>query len=530
MTHQIPSKLEDLAILGDVPRFHAAHRPDKEAMLFEGRSTSYAQLDRYASRVANGLLADGVEPGARVAFMDKNSDHFYEIVFGCAKSGAVSVGINWRLAPPEVAYILNDSRAEVLFVGPDFYALAERIRDEVPTLRRIVAMAPGHERWPFYADWRDAQSDADPRVDVTTDDVAIQMYTSGTTGHPKGVQLMHRCFFDLWRQPPNDDMAFNEWTDHDVNLVAMPSFHIGGVGWGLMGLRPGARNIVVREFDPGMTLQMIQQHGITKLFLVPAAIHMVLQHPRARETDYASVDYICYGASPIPLDLLREAIEVFQCGFVQLYGMTETTGSATYLPPQDHDVSGNERMRSAGRPFPGVELKIVDEHGRELPPRQVGEICIASPVNMLGYWNLPEATAKTLVDGYVHTGDAGYLDEDGYVYVHDRVKDMIVSGAENIYPAEVESALFGHPAVADVAVIGVPDERWGEAVKAMVVLKPGVSVTPDELVGFARERIAGYKLPKTVDFIDELPRNPSGKILKRELRKPYWEGRDRHVN
>ncbi|MEQ8483737.1 MAG: fatty acid--CoA ligase [Pseudomonadales bacterium] len=530
MTNQAPTTLDQVATLGDLSRFHARQRPGKEAMLFDGRSTSYGDLDRHASQVANGLIADGLKPGSRVGFMDKNSDAFYEVVFGCAKSGTVSVGINWRLAPPEVAYVLNDSEAEVLFVGPDFYALAEKIRSQVPSLKRIVAMEAGHPEWQSYADWRAAQADVDPRVPVTTDDVAIQMYTSGTTGHPKGVQLMHRCFFDLWRQPPNDDMAFNEWTEDDVNLVAMPSFHIGGVGWGLMGLRPGARNIVVREFDPGVTLDMIQQHGISKLFLVPAAIRMVLQHPQARQTDYSSVGYICYGASPIPLDLLREAIDVFRCGFVQLYGMTETTGSATYLPPQDHDVAGNERMRSAGKPFPGVRLKVVDEGGKRLPPRQVGEICISSPVNMLGYWHLPEATEKTLIDGYVHTGDAGYLDEDGYVYVHDRVKDMIVSGAENIYPAEVESALFGHPAVADVAVIGVPDDRWGEAVKAMIVLKPGKSAKADEIIGFARERIAGYKLPKSVDFIDELPRNPSGKILKRELRKPFWEGRDRHVN
>lgn len=528
--HTPPKTLEAVDTLADLVRFHASERPSKEAMLFEGRSTSYADLNRHASQVANGLLADGLKPGSRVGFMDKNSDHFYEVVFGCAKSNTVSVGINWRLAPPEVAYILNDSQAEVLFVGPDFYALADQIKEQVPTLKRIVAMAEGHPDWQAFEAWRDAQSDADPAVAVTTGDVAIQMYTSGTTGHPKGVQLTHSCFFDLWRHEPADDMAFNEWTEQDVNLVAMPSFHIGGVGWGLMGIRPGARNIIVREFDPGETLQMIGAFGISKLFLVPAAIRMVLQHPESRHTDYASVQYICYGASPIPLDLLREAIEVFQCGFVQLYGMTETTGSATYLPPQDHQLEGNERMRSAGKPFPGVHIKVVDDAGNTLPPRQVGEICIASPVNMKGYWNLPEATEKTLIDGFVHTGDAGYLDEDGYVYVHDRVKDMIVSGGENIYPAEVESALFGHDAVADVAVIGVPDDRWGEAVKAVVVLAPGASATADEIIGFARQRIAGYKLPKTVDFIDELPRNPSGKILKRELRKPYWEGRERHVN
>lgn len=530
MSASVPPTLEAVDTLADLCRFHARERPAREAMLFEGRSTSYADLDRHANQVANGLLADGLRAGARVGFMDKNSDHFYEVVFGCAKSNTVSVGINWRLAPPEVAYILNDSRAEVLFVGPDFHALAEQIVDQVPSLKRIVSMTGGHDQWPGYEVWRDAQSDADPAVPVRTDDVAIQMYTSGTTGHPKGVQLTHSCFFDLWRYEPAEDMAFNEWTSEDVNLVAMPSFHIGGVGWGLMGIRPGARNIIVREFDPGETLKMIGSFGISKLFLVPAAIRMVLAHPDARQTDYGSVRYICYGASPIPLDLLREAIEVFQCGFVQLYGMTETTGSATYLPPQDHQLDGNERMRSAGKPFPGVRIKVVDDAGRPLPPREVGEICIASPVNMKGYWNLPEATEKTLVDGFVHTGDAGYLDEDGYVYVHDRVKDMIVSGGENIYPAEVESALFGHEAVADVAVIGVPDERWGEAVKAVVVLAPDADASADEIIGFARQRIAGYKLPKTVDFIDELPRNPSGKILKRELRKPYWEGRERHVN
>jgi long-chain acyl-CoA synthetase len=249
------------------------------------------------------------------------------------------------------------------------------------------------------------------------------------------------------------------------------------------------------------------------------------------ETDFSSIETMLYGASPIPLDLLREAIEVFKCGFAQLYGMTETTGTATYLPPGDHDPTGqSQRMKSAGKPLPGVRVKVVGEHGESLPPHQVGEICLASPANMTGYWNLPEATGKTLVEGYVHTGDAGYLDEDGYVYVHDRVKDMIVSGAENVYPAEVESALFGHPAIADVAVIGVPDERWGEAVKAVVVLKPDTTAEADELIAFARARIAAYKCPKTVDFIDALPRNPSGKILKRELRAPYWAGYERNVN
>jgi len=527
---QAPEALEDVITLGDLARFHATQRGDAEAFLYEGRRTSYAEFDRHVSQVGNGLRAAGCGEGSRVGFLDKNSDLFYEIVFGAARIGAVSVGINWRLAPPEVAYILNDSRAEVLFVGPDFVGLAEKIRGDLEHVRQIVCMEPGHSEWPDYLTWRDGQDDADPGVAVSGDDVAIQMYTSGTTGHPKGVQLPHRCFFDLQNLPPADDMAWNEWTPSDVSLVAMPSFHIGGVGYGVWGLRSGARLVILPEFEPGLALETIEAEGITKAFMVPAAIRLCVQHPDAATTDFSSLQTVMYGASPIPLDLLREAIATFHCGFAQLYGMTETTGAATYLPPQDHDVDGNERMRSAGKPYPGVTIKVIDGDGKPLPPGEVGEICISSPANMTGYWNLPDATAKTLVDGYIHTGDAGYLDKDGYVYVHDRVKDMIVSGGENIYPAEVESAIFGHEAVADVAVIGVPDERWGEAVKAVVVKKPGTETTADSIIGFARERIAGYKCPKSVDFIDELPRNPSGKVLKRELRKPYWEGMERQVN
>jgi acyl-CoA synthetase (AMP-forming)/AMP-acid ligase II len=529
MTYPVPASFDDVVTLGELARFNAAVRPSKEALVFEGRSTSYGELDDLSNQVANGLLEEGLVFGARVGFMGKTSDLFFQVVFGCAKSGTSLVGINWRLARPEVAYILNDSKAEILFVGPEFWELAESVRAEVPTLKRIVAMGGGHPQWQRFEDWRDRFPDTAPDVPVTTDDVAIQMYTSGTTGYPKGVQLAHRSFFAFRPYVRPADMAFEEWTERDVSLVAMPSYHIGGVGWGIAGLRAGARNIVIREFDPGAVLDNIQRYGITKLFLVPAAMRMVLQHPNARTTNYGSLKYMTYAASPIPLDLLREAIAVFKCGFVQLYGMTETTGGATYLPPQDHEVAGNERMRSAGKAFPGVSLKVVDLAGSEVPARTMGEICIKSPANMIGYWNMPDATAQTLVDGYVHSGDVGYLDEDGYVYVLDRAKDMIVSGAENISPVEVENALFGHPAVAEVAVIGVPDERWGEAVNAIVVLKPGQTVTAEELIACARQRVASYKLPKSVHFVDALPRNPTGKVLKRELRKHYWAAADPRV-
>lgn len=527
MTDAPPASLDQVGTLGELVRFNAAVRPHAVALRFEERSTTYGEFDTLTNQVANGLLREGLRPGARVGFLGKNSDRFFEVVFGCAKSGTVLVGINWRLAIPEAAYILNDSKVQVLFVGKEFWEFAQALQAQVPALERIIAVESGHPRWPGIDEWRDSQSADDPGIAIATDDVAVQMYTSGTTGRPKGVELAHRSFFAMLRYPPNADMDFERWTDRDVSLVAMPGYHIGGVGWGIIGLRAGACNIVIPEFDAGVVLDMIQRYRITKLFLVPTAMRIVLEHPRARAISYDSLRYVTYAASPIPLDLLRKALAVFQCGFVQLYGMTETMGGATYLPPEDHDLAGNERMRSAGKPFPGVSVKVVDTQGREVPVRTLGEICIKSPANMLGYANQPEATAQTLIDGYVHTGDAGCLDEDGYVYVLDRARDLIVSGAENIYPAEVENALAGHPAVAESAVIGVPDERWGEAVKAIVVIRPGHVVSAAELIEFARQRIAGYKLPKSVDFVTELPRNPSGKVLKRELRKSYWAGLDR---
>ena len=524
---------DDLKTLGDIARLHRETRPDDVAFVFGDRVTTYAAWDKRVNRVANGLLAEGVRPQSRVAFIDKNSDYYFDLLFGAAKANAVMVGINWRLAPPEVAYIVNDSKAEVLFVGPDFFELVERIKDQLPTVKKIISMAEPYGEWQAYEVWAGQQNDDDPNVAVDESDIAIQMYTSGTTGHPKGVQLRHGGFFAMDRDPDAipEDFKFNLWTEDDVSLVAMPAFHIGGSGWGIQGVRAGAKNIVLSEFIPSLVLSNIQTYGVTKIFMVPAAMQMVLAEPNAREIDYSTIKYILYGASPIPLDLLREAIEVFKCGFIQLYGMTETTGSATYLPAEDHDVDGNERMRSAGKPFPGVEVKIMDDSGKSVPNGRVGEICLKSPAVMVGYWNLDDATKKTITpDGWLRTGDAGYLDDDGYVYVHDRVKDMIVSGAENIYPAEVESALFGHPAIADVAVIGVPDDKWGEAVKAVVVKKPGEELSEADVQKFARAQIAGYKVPKSVDFIDALPRNPSGKILKKDLRAPYWEGRDRQVN
>jgi acyl-CoA synthetase (AMP-forming)/AMP-acid ligase II len=523
----------DIRSMGDVPRFHARARCNAPALLFEGEAQSYATFDERCSRVANGLIEEGVGPQDRIAFLDKNSAGYFELMFGAAKANAVMVGVNWRLAPPEVAYIVNDARAKVLFVGSGFCALIDKIKDELKTVTKIVAMNGGRPDWEDYARWRDRQDAADPLVSAARDNVCLQMYTSGTTGLPKGVMLTNRNFTDAETglNIEANDLPFNTWTPSDVSLVVMPVFHIAGAGWGFFGLYNGAKNIVLSEFTPQSALETIAGHRVTKLVLVPAAIKFLIEHPAAATTDFSSLRYLLYGASPIPLELLKNAMHVLKCSFVQVYGMTETTGAITYLPPEDHDPKGNERMRSAGKPMPGVEVKIVDGAGRTRQTGEIGEVCIRSVQNMKGYWHLPAETAKTLdAEGWVHSGDAGFIEAGGYLFIHDRVKDMIVSGGENVYPAEVESAIFGHPAVADVAVIGVPDDTWGEAVKAVVVLKPGAQAAPDNIISFARERIAGYKCPKSVDFIAALPRNPTGKILKRELRAPYWAGRDRQVN
>ncbi len=520
---------DQMPTLGDIARFHAKERGDSVALSFEGRNTSFADFDLKTNKVANALIADGVKFGERVAYIGKNSDLYFELLVGAAKMGGVTLPIGWRLAPAEMAYIVQDGGGSLLFVGPEVVEQVNEALKEIDNPPRIILMEGEGEN--VFEAWRDRQSDADPGVEIAEDDVALQLYTSGTTGRPKGAMLSHGNLLGGRREAAEADLPWNKWGPDDVSLVAMPVGHIGGTGWGIVGLYNGAKGVVAREFDPYSVLDFIEKDHISKMFMVPAAMQIVVRQPNARSVDYSRLKYILYGASPIPLDLLRECMEVFGCGFCQQYGMTETCGTIVYLPPEDHDPNGNDRMRAAGLPMPGVEIRIEDDDGNVLPPNTVGEVVTRSRANMKGYWNLEEATQKTMGDdGWLRTGDAGYLDEDGYLFIHDRVKDMIISGGENIYPAEVENAVYGHPDVAEVAVIGIPDEKWGETVKAVVALKPGTNADEQSILSFARSRIASFKAPKSVDFIEALPRNASGKVLKKELRAPYWEGKDRAVN
>jgi long-chain acyl-CoA synthetase len=520
--------------IADVVRNHAAERPDAPALIFEGRTVTFGELDRRSSQVAQALRAAGVTAGDRVAFVDKNGIEWFDVTFGLAKLGAVSVSVNWRLAAPEMATIIRDAGARVVIVGPDFVGHVEQIEAELPEVRTIVAIGgdgAGDDRWVAYDEWAGAHPAEDPGVVSAGPDVAFQLYTSGTTGLPKGVMLTNDNFFkgvlgitEQWRFTPDS-----------VNLAMMPMFHIAGAGWSMVGLDQGCATVVLRDVDPAQILSVIPAHGVTNAFMVPAVIQFLLATPGVESTDFSTLRALVYGASPISERVLVKGMETFGCEFIQVYGLTETTGAITQLDGVDHDpVNKPQLLRSCGKPYPWVEMRTVDSAGEDVPVGHVGELWTRSHQNTIGYWNNPAATADAITpDGWFRTGDAAYLDADGYIYLHDRVKDMIVTGGENVYPAEVENVLMKHPGVADVAVIGVPDQRWGEAVKAIVVptssSPDGPAVSEADLIAFAREHLAGYKLPKSVDFADVLPRNPSGKLLKRELREPYWEGVERRV-
>ena len=510
----------DILTFEDFLRHWADERPERVALRQDDRSDNYAQLEDRTARIASMLLAAGLKKGDRIAWIGKNSDLYFSLFYGAARVGIVMVPIGWRLAPAEWVYMVKDAETRILFTGEGFDGAGDALVGEV---ERVIG-----------EDEARALIDATARVEFAAagpDDAVLQLYTSGTTGNPKGAVLSNRNLFALRKHAEGSDQAYTKWDDDEVVLVAMPCAHIGGTGLGIMAVAAGLPAFVLAEFTPDAVFDAIETGGVTRLFIVPAALHIMLQQPRCTQVDYSRLKYILYGAAPMPLELLRQCMTVFNAEFIQVYGMTETTGTITMLPPEDHDPNGNARMRSAGKPLPGVEIRIVDGAGEDLAPREVGEIWTRSSNNMVGYWKLPDATKGTVADGgWIRTGDAGFLDEDGYLFIHDRVKDMIISGGENVYPAEVESAIFGHPDVLEVAVIGIPDDKWGESVKAICVPRPGASIDSDSVIAWARDKIAAFKVPKSVDVIAALPRNATGKILRKDLRAPYWEGRERQVN
>ncbi len=514
--------------LADITRVHRQERPNDVALKFmaDGREWTFEQLDTEACRCANALQAAGIGDQSRIAYLGKNEPEYFTFLYGGAKLGAVSVAVNWRLAPPEMEYILNHSESKILLIGDEFLGHLAQMNLDLDTV--VVLGDPGDSGYPTYDQWLAGVSSDDIVLDIDAADTCYQLYTSGTTGLPKGVETTHANMIAMM----SDGLSPLKFEPASVNLVCMPLFHISGSGWGVIGQYAGCRTIMLREVDLPQILESIESERITHSVFVPAVLQFLSGILGVNDRDFSSLECITYGASPITEEVLITAMQIFKCDFYQVYGLTETTGGVTLLPPEDHDPGGPRAglLRSCGKVFPTHEVKIVNsDTGETMADGEVGEILIKGPQIMKGYWRNPEATADSINDeGWFKSGDAGYV-IDGFVYIHDRVKDMIISGGENIYPAEIENVLMKHEKVADAAVIGVPSDRWGETVKA-VVTKGDDSLTEEEVISHCKQNLAGYKCPTSVDWMEEIPRNPSGKILKTELRKPYWAGRDRNVS
>ena len=514
--------------LADISRYQRQQRPTATALVYahDGREWTYEALDLEACQCANALQAMGTGVQDRVAYLGKNAPEYFTTLFGVTKLNAVSVAVNWRLAAPEMEYILNHSESRVLFIGDEFLG---HLAQMTLNLTHIVVLGdPGDTGYPTYAQWLAGQSTVDPAVPVLPEDTCYQLYTSGTTGLPKGVETTNANMLAILR----DGLGALNFTPATVNLVCMPLFHISGSGWGAAGLFSGARSVLMRDVDMQEILRLIPAMQVTHSIFVPAVMQFLLAQPNILDVDFSSLQMVAYGASPITEEVLVAAMNMFKANFYQVYGLTETTGGVTVLMPEDHDPGGPRAalLRSCGKAVANHELRIIDrQSGAVLADGEVGEILIKGPQIMRGYWRNAAATAECIdADGWFRSGDAGYL-QDGFLFIHDRVKDMIISGGENIYPAEIENVLMSHPDISDAAVIGVPSDRWGETVKAIVTRKDP-NLTEEAVFAYCRQRLAGYKCPTSVDWLATIPRNPSGKILKTELRKPYWAGRTRNVS
>ena len=513
--------MDEQAAIGsvrDIPAVQAARMAGGTPGAAGGGTPPHSRPRRPAGRACANLRALGLEAGQRVAWLGSNSIHWFDVAFGSALADGCFLPINYRLSVAEIAYIVEHSEAPLLVVTEDMLDLARAACTDLAAPPRIVSAGfelPGHARIDQGA-LVPAEHPAGLGGDI------LQLYTSGTTGRPKGACLSDANYAAFLAAAEQID-GF-DYSEDDIVLIAVPIFHVAGFNVVMASLASGSHVIVHREFDALAVMETIARERVTRTFLVPAMINALLHS--GSDADVSSMRSIGYGASPISEAVLTGAQARFGCDFVQYYGMTESAGGGSYLAPQDHHGA---LLRSCGKPWPGLEMAILGADGAPLPDGEVGEIAIRGPMITTGYWRNPEATADAIRGGWLHTGDAGMRSAEGFYFVQDRVKDMIVSGGENIYPAEVENALAGCPGVVEVAVIGVPSDRWGEEVKAIVVAGADA---PDAaaVIDWARSRIAAYKLPKSVDFIPALPRNASGKVLKRELRAPYWEGRDRAVS
>lgn len=506
--------------------------PDKVAFIEGGKKLSYSQFNTRCNKLANALLSFGLAKGEQVAILQYNRSETFESIFACFKAGLGAVPINFRLHPNEFAYIIDHSQSKAVIVSPEFNEPILSVRDRLSGVRHILSFSGGRGELLDYERVLENSLETFTDADVEPDDLAWLFYTSGTTGEPKGASLTHRNLMA---------MTMNFYADicpgfgaSDVILHAAPISHGSGL-YGLPNIGKGATNVILdkKSFDAEGVFQAIEKYRVTNMFVAPTMIKMMIDHPAIDHYDYSSMRSLIYGGAPILVEDLKKAMKKLGHCLIQLYGQGESPMTITYLPHADHVLDGDQahvnRLASAGFARTDVEVKIFDEEDNELPPGEVGEIVTRSDAAMKGYWRNPKATSESLRNGWLHTGDVGYLDDHGYLFIMDRSKDMIISGGENIYPREIEEVLIRHPAVREVAVVGIPDEKWGEAIKAVVALSPGSEASEEDLIAFCKENIASYKKPKSIDFVAELPKNNYGKILKREIRDRYWKDKARRV-
>lgn len=510
---------QPLVRIADIIRSNATATPAAAAIIEAGGVTTFAELDTLSSRVANALARDGVRAGDRVAFIGANSPAFLAVLYGAAKLGAVPTALNNRLAPAEVSHILSDASPSVVVIGAGD---ENQVPVAVPTvdLLRVVTAGtgPSEHGATAWAQWLDGVATTDPGAQQEPGDTALIFYTSGTTGPAKGIELTGRNI-GIALSPLQQIIQLDRTS---VATAPIPFFHIAGIGLALVATLNGSALLLEGSASLAGLIELWQRRKVSHAVVVPAVLQVLINVPGVRDADFTALKYLIYGAAPIPLPVLTTATEIFGCSFVQSYGLTESTGGITILTPDDHHPAPGleSRLRSVGRPLPGSQVRIVDPATLEvLPVGERGEVLIGGDLVMKGYWRRPDATeAALLPGGWLRTGDGGSVDEDGYLFLHDRIKDMIVSGAENVYPAEVESVLSGHPDIAEVAVIGIPSERWGESPFAVVVPHTGAEPTAFDIINWVRERLAHFKCPVGIQFVEALPRTASGKLRKAELR------------
>ncbi|HEY7547158.1 MAG TPA: fatty acid--CoA ligase [Blastocatellia bacterium] len=508
-----------------------ASNPTKTATICGNARLSFAELDDRVNRLSSALASLGIKHGDRVAILALNCHRFLEYYFGVPQLGAAVVPINFRIPPAEVKYILDHSESRALFVDTALLSLIQPIREELSTVEHFIFLGgDAPEGFIVYEELLASASPAFDAEEVKESDLLGLFYTSGTTGEPKGVMLTHgNMLANIRHSEP-----YRNHEPDDIFLHAAPMFHLADGAAVFSSTVHAVTQAFIPRFDPEAVLEIISREGVTTTIFVPTMINFILQHPRLASFDLSSLRHITYGASPIAPELLRRAMEVFGCDFGQGYGLTEASPLLTVLMPEDHIITDEKSLRrlsSCGKPVEGVEVRVVTADGKDAQPGEVGEIVARGPNIMLGYWKRKEDTENALYDGWLHTGDLATVDEDRYIYLVDRKKDMIVTGGENVFSTEVEAVLYAHPLVKEAAVIPVPDADWGEAVHACIVLREGERLNEEEVKDFCRERLANYKVPRSIEFLEgELPKGGTGKILKKQLRERHWQGRERRIS